>query len=280
MAGDIDLTGMVAIVTGGGAGIGRGIVEALARHGADIAIAEVDPDRAAQAAAAVEGLGRRPLTVLTNAMDTAQVREAVTRAHDQFGRLDILVNNAGGVRGRPFLEQSEASWRRHIDLNLVSALAATAAAAPLMARHGRGGSIINVATIEAARAAPMYAVYAACKAAMVSFTRTMALELAEERIRVNAIAPDRTRTPGLLGMMAGPVPDPLPAPSESEQADVRSQVPLGREGDISECGELVAFLSSGQASYITGTVIPIDGGTWAASGWFRGRDGKWRLYDS
>ncbi len=271
---------MVGIVTGGGAGIGRGIVEALARHGADVVIAEVDADRAAQAAAAVERLGRRVMTVPTDVLDTAQVRDAVSRAYDEFGRLDILVNNAGGVRGRPFLEQSEASWRRHIDINFVSVLAATATAAPLMARGGRGGSIVNVASIEATRAAPMYAVYAACKAAMVNFTRTMALELSDLRIRVNAIAPDRTRTPGLLGMMTGLVPDPLPPLSHDDEAHVRSQVPLGREGDISECGELAAFLSSPGASYITGTLIPIDGGTWAASGWFRAGDGRWALYES
>ena len=137
------------------------------------------------------------------------------------------MNNAGGVAGRRFLEQSERSWRRHIDINLVSTLAATAAAAPLMARGGRGGSIVNVVSIEASRAAPMYAVYAACKAAMVSFTRTMALELADDGIRVNAIAPDRTRTPGLDGLLVGPVPDELP-PRSPEEAGTHRGVRAAR----------------------------------------------------
>ena len=216
MSDSIDLRGQVGVVTGGGAGIGRGVVEALARHGADVVIAEIDPDRAAQVAAAVERLGRRALAIPTDVMDTAQVRAAVERADEEFGRLDILVNNAGGFAARPFLEQSERSWRRHIDINLVSMLAATAAAAPVMARGGRGGSIVNVASIEATRAAPMFAVYAACKAAMVSFTRTMALELADVGIRVNAIAPDRTRTPGLVGVRVGPVPDELPPLTAAE----------------------------------------------------------------
>ena len=129
----------------------------------------------------------------------------VERADQRFGRLDILVNNAGGVGRRPFLEQSEKSWRRHIDLNLVSMLAATSAAVPVMIRGGRGGAIINISSIEGSRAAPYYAVYAACKAGMNNFTRTMALELADHGIRVNAIAPDFTLTPGIQGNVTGPV---------------------------------------------------------------------------
>jgi NAD(P)-dependent dehydrogenase (short-subunit alcohol dehydrogenase family) len=272
-----ELGGQVAIVTGGGAGIGRGAAEALARLGADVVIAEIDPARAAQAAAAVTGLGRRALAVPTDVMDTDQIRAAVARADEEFGRVDILVNNAGGVAARPFLEQSERSWRRHIDINLVSALAATAAAVRIMVRGGRGGAIVNVATIEASRAAPMYAVYAACKAAMVSFTRTMALELSGHGIRVNAIAPDRTRTPGIDGLLAGPVPDSPPPRSPEESANVRAYIPLGREGHVDDCGDAIAFLCSPRASYITGVLLPVDGGTWASSGWVRTTDGGWSL---
>src|SRR3546814_4144115 len=97
-------------------------------------------------------------------MDTEQIRALVTRSAEHFGRIDILVNNAGGVSGRAFLEQSERSWRKHIDLNLISVLAATAAAVPVMISGGRGGTVINVSSIEASRAAPNFAVYAACKA--------------------------------------------------------------------------------------------------------------------
>ncbi len=196
----IDLTDQVALVTGGGAGIGRGIALSLAECGADIVLAEIDPDRGEEAAGAVRAAGRSAVFVPTDVMQTDAVNHAVTTAQESFGRLDILVNNAGGVAGRRFLEQSERSWRRHIDINLVSMLAATSAAARVMIAGGEGGSIINVASIEAHRAAPLFAVYAACKAGMLSFTRTMALELAEHRIRVNAIAPDMTRTPGLSGL--------------------------------------------------------------------------------
>jgi NAD(P)-dependent dehydrogenase (short-subunit alcohol dehydrogenase family) len=275
---NIDLTDQVALVTGGGAGIGRGIALAMAECGADVVLAEIDPDRGAEAAAAVERTGRRGVFVPTDVMDTDAVRAAVGRAQDTFGRLDILVNNAGGVSGRRFIEQSERSWRRHIDINLVSALAATSAAVPLMISGGRGGSIVNVASIEAARAAPMYAVYAACKAGLVSFTRTMAVELGEHHIRVNVISPDMTRTPGVSGLRQGPVPAELPPRDSRMEAGIRAYIPLGREGVVEECGQVAAFLASPLAGYVTGACVPVDGGTWASSGWLRVPDGGWNLY--
>jgi NAD(P)-dependent dehydrogenase (short-subunit alcohol dehydrogenase family) len=274
----IDLTDQVALVTGGGAGIGLGIARSMAGCGADVVIAEIDPDRGEQAAQAVAATGRRAVFVPTDVMDTDAVRNAVNRTREEFGRLDILVNNAGGVTARRFLEQSERSWRRHIDINLVSVFAATSAAVPVMIESGRGGSIINVASIEAARAAPMYAVYAACKAGMVNFTRTMALELAEHGVRVNAIAPDMTRTPGTSGLRQGPVPEELPPPDGHTQSAVKAYIPLGRTGVIDECGQLAAFLASPLAAYITGTCVPIDGGTWASGGWLRSAAGGWTLF--
>jgi NAD(P)-dependent dehydrogenase (short-subunit alcohol dehydrogenase family) len=262
----------VALVTGGGAGIGRGVAVSLAQAGLDVVVADVDAGRAAASVAAVEACGRRGLAVRTDVMDTDQVRAAVAAADEAFGRLDVLVNNAGGVRGQAFLEQSERSWRRHIDLNLVSVLAATSAAAPVMIRGGRGGSIVNVVSIEADRAAPTYAVYAACKAGVVNFTRTMAVELSEHGIRVNAIAPDWTRTPGTAGEAWAEEPPPDVA------ATAASYVPLGRQGAIDECGDVVAFLCSPAARYVTGAVVPVDGGTWAAGGWHRSADGGWSLH--
>jgi NAD(P)-dependent dehydrogenase (short-subunit alcohol dehydrogenase family) len=273
------LTGAAALVTGGGAGIGRGIAVALAGAGADIAIVDVDPGRAEVTAAEVRAAGRTALVLPTNVMETDQVTAAVETAAGELGRLDVLVNNAGGVRGAPFLEQSERSWRRHIDLNLVSMLAATAAAVPVMIEGGRGGAILNVASIEAERAAPMYAVYAACKAGMVSFTRTMAVELSDHGIRVNAIAPDKTATPGLRGLRSAADDEgvDLTEVDPSFRDAVARSVPLGREGTIAECGELAVFLCSERAAYITGASIPIDGGTAAAGGWIRDGAGGWSL---
>lgn len=278
---DLLLTDKVAIVTGGGGGIGRAIALALASAGADIVIAEVIPERAEETAARVRELGRAALPVLTDMADTAQVRAMVERADAAFGRIDVLVNNAGGVSGRAFLDQSERSWRKHIDLNLVSMLAATSAAVPVMIRGGRGGAIVNVTSIEASRAAPAYAVYAACKAGMNNFTRTMALELADHGIRVNAVAPDYTVTPGTRGNVSGPV-DPAKwlQPSPEHIAGVARRIPLGRPGIDAECGRAALFLASPMASYVTGTILPVDGGSWASSGWVRNRAGGWSLGSS
>src|SRR5262249_32621844 len=155
-----------------------------------------------------------------------------------------------GAKPTPFLEQSERSWRRHIDLNLVSMFAATSAAVPVMIRGGRGGAIINVSSIEASRAAPNFAVYAACKAGMLNFTRTMALELADHGIRVNAIAPDYTVTPGLRGNLTGPVdPASWAQPTEQQEAAAARRIPLGRPGIDTECGQVALFLASTMSAY-------------------------------
>jgi NAD(P)-dependent dehydrogenase (short-subunit alcohol dehydrogenase family) len=275
---DILLDGQVAVVTGGGGGIGRAIALALASVGANVVIGDIVPERCEETVARARELGREGLGVPTDVMDTDQIRALVDAAEKRFGRIDILVNNAGGVTGRPFLEQSERSWRRHIDLNLVSMLAATSAAVPVIIKGGRGGSVINVTSIEGSRAAPNYAVYAACKAGMINFTRTMAVELADHNIRVNAIAPDLTVTPGIRGNATGPVdPTKWHQPTPQQTDTMTRRIPLGREGIDEECGSVAAFLCSKMASYVTGTVIPVDGGTWASGGWVRNRAGKWVL---
>jgi NAD(P)-dependent dehydrogenase (short-subunit alcohol dehydrogenase family) len=277
---DVLLTDQVAIITGGGGGIGRGIALALASVGADIVIADIVPERCEETAERVREMGRRALPVPMDVMDSEKVRELIAKADAEFGRIDILVNNAGGVSGRKFLDQSERSWRRHIEINLVSMLAATSAAAPIMIRGGRGGNIINVTSIEGSRAAPMFSVYAACKAGMISFTRSMALEFGEHNIRVNAIAPDHTITPGNHGNRAGPVdPSTWIQRSPEEKAAFARLIPLGREGIDEECGNVAVFLASKMGSYVTGTVIPVDGGTWASSGWTRTKTGGWTLVD-
>ena len=272
------LRDQVAIVTGGGGGIGRGIATALAEAGARVVVGDIEPARCDQTVELIASAGGEAVGIPTDVMDTEQIRALVAGADERFGRVDILVNNAGGVSGRPFLEQSERSWRRHIDINLVSMLAATSAAVPVMIRGGRGGAILNVGSIEAVRAAPSFAVYAACKAGMNSFTRSMAVELADHGIRVNAIAPDHTVTPGNRGQRSGPVDESewrQPAPEIQSAMD--RLIPLGREGHIDECGEAAVFLCSSMSSYITGTILPVDGGTWGASGWVRGTDGRWTL---
>jgi NAD(P)-dependent dehydrogenase (short-subunit alcohol dehydrogenase family) len=269
------LSDQVALVTGGGGGIGMGIALGLAKFGADVGVLDVIPERAERAVQAIEELGGKGLPLPADVMDTDQVRAAVDRTREQFGRLTILVNNAGGVRAAKFVEQSERSWRRHIDINLVSMLAATSAAIPAMIEAG-GGSIVNITSIEGFRAAPMYSVYAACKAGMINFTRTLAVEVAEHDIRVNAIAPDLTTTPGLGGNRTGPV-DPSTWFDMPAEASYR-MIPLGREGVVDECAAAAVFLCSSMAGYITGVTLNVDGGSWASSGWTRDGSGGWTLH--
>jgi NAD(P)-dependent dehydrogenase (short-subunit alcohol dehydrogenase family) len=271
---DILVTDRVAVVTGGGGGIGQGVALGLARFGADVAVLDVVPERCAATQAAIERLGRRALGIPCDVMDAEQVRTAVAATLEHFGPIDILVNNAGGVRGGPFVTMPEPSMRRHVEINLISMFVATQEVARVMIDAGNGGSIVNVASIEAFRAAPMFAVYAACKAGMVSFTRTMALELAEHRVRVNCIAPDHTVTPGLRGNRTGPV-DPSGWPDSSEEWS--RVVPLGREGLVEECASTVVWLCSKMSDYVTGDTIHVDGGTWASSGWLRRGDRGWTL---
>lgn len=272
------LDGQAAFVTGGGGGIGRAIALRLAEAGADVAIFDIIAERAEEAAARVAERGVRALALPGDVMDADALRAAIDRTADAFGQLGILVNNAGGVSARPFLEQSERSMRKHVDINLMSMLVATQAAAKHMIAGARGGAIVNVASIEANRAAPNFAVYAACKAGMLSFTRSMAVELSEHGIRVNCIAPDHTVTPGNQGNRAGPVDPATWKRRSAEEVDAMNRlIPLGREGVDMECGDAAVFLSSAMASYITGVLLPVDGGTWASSGWVRGRNGKWTL---
>jgi len=275
---DLDLTGQVAFVTGGGGGLGRAIALAFADMGADVAVIESIPERCEEVTASIEARGRRAHAVCGNVMDADALRAAIEQTHEKFGRLDILVNNAGGVARRDFLELQEKNMRRHIELNLVSVLIATHTAVPLMIEGGRGGSVINVTSIEGSRAAPGYAVYAACKAGVNNLARTLALEFGDHGIRVNVIAPDYTVTPGLRGNIAGPVDEAKwYQPSPAQQQSIEKRTPLGRAGIDEEVGRLAVFLASPMASYITGATIPIDGGTWASSGWVRDSRGSWIL---
>lgn len=265
------LIGKVAVVTGGGAGIGRGIALGLAEFGADVAIIDIDPAAAESVAEMVRAKGRRALVVAADLMDRDAARAAIDRTLKELGAIDILVNNVGGTRPLKLVDMSDRQADRQIDLNLKGLIATTQAAAKAMIAAGAGGAIINIASIEGLRAAPHYAVYSACKAGMLNFTRTLALELSEHGIRVNAIAPDLVPTEAMARFAPGMLSD------EGKAAQAR-YIPLGRAGNLDDCAGAAVFLASPMAGYITGVTISVDGGTWASSGWTRNDTTGWQLF--
>lgn len=246
------LDGMVAVITGGGSGIGRGIANGIHAFGAEVAIWERDPDTSRAAADEVDGL-----SVPTDVRAGDQVENALAATIDRFGTVDILVNNAGGVFVSPFLETSENGFDALYRSNLKHVLLCTKAVAKHMVAAGHGGAIINITSIEGVRAAPMFAAYAAAKAGVINLTKTLALELAPHDIRVNAIAPDITITESLLAFAP---------PAATERLGLT--VPLGRAGHVDECAGAAVFLASRLSSYVTGHTLHVDGGTAASMGWY------------
>ncbi|MCV7224283.1 SDR family NAD(P)-dependent oxidoreductase [Mycolicibacterium elephantis] len=250
---DILLTGRVAVVTGGGEGIGKGIAEGLAAFGASVAIWERNPDTCAAAANRIAGA----LGVVTDVRDSDQVDAALNRTVDELGEVSILVNNAGGTFHSPLLDTTENGWDALYKSNLRHVLLCTQRIARRLVEARRPGSIINVTSIEGVRAAPGYAAYAAAKAGVINYTQTAAFELAPHSVRVNAIAPDLTLTEGLTRMSGGTL-----------RADYAPGIPMGRPGHVDEIASAAVFLTSDMAAYITGQTLHVDGGTHAAGGWY------------
>jgi 3-oxoacyl-[acyl-carrier protein] reductase len=246
------LDGRIAVVTGGGAGIGRGVAAGLAAFGASVAIWEQNPETCASAASEIGALG-----IETDVRDSAAVDAALAHTIEQLGPVSILVNNAGGVFSSPILETSENGWDALYRSNLRHVLLCTQRVARAMVAAEIGGSVTNVTSIEGVRAAPGYAAYAAAKAGVINYTKTAALELAPYGIRVNALAPDITITEGIKAV--------APPGSEARFGHI---VPMGRAGDVDELAGAAVFLASPLASYVTGQTIHIDGGTHAAGGWY------------
>jgi NAD(P)-dependent dehydrogenase (short-subunit alcohol dehydrogenase family) len=264
------LTDQVAIVTGGGQGIGEGIAKVFARFGAHVVIADKNAEAGERVAAEVRELGREGIAITTDVREFDQVNSLVEQTVSRLGGLDILVNNAGGTRYASFLDLGQRGWHRHMQLNFDGLFGPTDAAVRAMIDGRRRGSIINIASIEALRAAPMFSVYAACKAGMVNFTRSLALELADQGIRVNGIAPDVVRSPHL---------DEYEGSATGGSLEARNRgIPMRRQGEPEDVAGAAVYLASDMAAYVTGVTLSVDGGTYASSGWTRNEDGSWGLF--
>ncbi len=250
-----DLTGKKAFVTGASRGIGQVIAVALAAAGADVAIAARSEDGLAQTAREVTALGRKALVFPLDVTRREDVAVAVTEAIEMLGHLDIVVNNAGGSNFMvPFLDMRISGWEKVLRLNLDSTVYVCQAAGSHMRERG-SGCVINVASVAGLSAAPGLVPYAAAKAAVVSLTRTLAVEWAPFGVRVNALCPGWTATDLNKNLWGGP---------DGGQATV-ANVPMRRWAEPEEMAGPAVFLASDASSYMTGQVLVVDGGQLATA---------------
>ncbi len=259
------LAGTTAIVTGGAGGLGEAITLDLAANGVRVAVIDRDAEATTAVTAALADAGHDCIVEVGDARDPERLGELFALVDERWGRLDTLVNVVGGTFRAPFAGSTPKAWDALLKTNLTHVLHASSMAIPRMRAGGRGGSIINITTIEAHRGAPNFAVYSAAKAAVVEFARSLAIELAPEGIRVNCVSPDLAPTPTMRRISAGTstLDDPLGA---------RVAIPMARVGVPTDVSNAVVFLASGLASYMTGITLHPDGGTFAASGWFNWPD--------
>lgn len=241
----------VALVTGAAVGIGEAVALAFARCGAHVAVCDRDGEGLRDTVSAVEAAGRRAWGDVFDVREPRAVQDFVSRVAREAGHIDVLVNNAGGGFHAPFLEVSAKGEEALVRENFTSVTSFVRAAVPFFPE--RGGAILNITSIEAWRAAPGYAVYAAMKAAVENLSRSLALELGGRGIRVNCIAPDVIPTPG-IGR------PPL-------------RTPLDREGHVDDVAGAALYLASDLGRFVTGTTLHVDGGNRAAGGWRRTPDG-------
>jgi 3-oxoacyl-[acyl-carrier protein] reductase len=259
------LSGTVAVVTGGAGGLGGAISRDLAANGVRVAVIDIDADAADVLA---KELGDGALVHHGDVRDPDQLAALFAAVDERWGRLDTLVNVPGGGFRALFTETRPKGWDALLRINLMHVLHACSLAVPRIQAGGRGGSIINLTTIEAHRGAPGFAVYSAAKAAVEQFGRTLAVELAPDNIRVNNVAPDYTPTPNMQRIMG---PD---QPAETPQG-ARVCTPMARAGELTDVSGCVVFLASALSSYTTGTTLHPDGGTYASSGWFNWPEQGW-----
>ncbi len=249
------LEGKTALVTGGARGIGRAICEAYAREGAKVAVADLLGEDAEETAAAINGLGLR-----MDVTDLGSIAEGVAQVESKLGGIDILVNNAGIFNMGPIEEVTVEDYRRQYDVNVGGTIFTCQAVVPGMKKR-RGGAIINFSSQAGRRGEPNIVIYCSTKAAVISVTQSLALELAKDNIRVNAVAP------GVIDTPMWDTVDSLFAKYENREVGEKKRlvgkyVPLGHMGHPEEVADPCIFLASDDARYITAQTLNVDGGNW------------------
>ena len=265
-----DLTGKVALVTGAGAngGNGHAIALALAEHGADLLVSDVDGPGAEETRRAIEAMGRRCVATTTDNGEPDQIREMFATLDRELGRIDVLVNNVGvGHRSRPEALSLE-KWQWVLRVNLDGTFLCSQEAGRRMIEQGQGGSIISISSIAGSSALGRgNFVYSATKGGINQFTRELAVEWSVHGIRVNAIQPAQILTPAFKRMLEDPQLDPA-----TLRTRVLRGIPLGRLGEPVDVAKAALFLASDAAAFITGHMLPVDGGNLALNG---GGDRVW-----
>ncbi len=242
----------VALVTGGGGGIGRAISLALAEEGRAVAVADLRENAALAVAGELEGSGGRALGVALDVTDRDSVTAGVERARGELGPIEILINAAGWDELRPFLDTEEPFWDRVIEINFKGCLRLTRELLPAMVERG-WGRVVNVASDAGRVGSSLESVYSGAKGGTIAFTKTIAREVAREGITANAVCPGPTRTPLLEGMAAD-------SGGEKLIESLTRAVPMRRLAEPEDVAAAVAFLASERAGYITGQTLSVSGG--------------------
>lgn len=243
----MELKDRVALVTGGAQGIGKAVALLLAKNGADIAVSDVNLQKAEETAGEIQSLGRKAMAIKADVSSSEDVERMVQAIMERFGRIDILVNNAGIARDKLILRMTEEDWDAVLNVNLKGTFHCTRTVIRHMSKQ-RYGKIVNIASVVGEMGNAGQANYAASKAGVIGLTKTVAREFAQRGINVNAIAP---------GYIATPMTDALP---EKAKEELQRMIPMERLGKPEDVAEAVLFLVSEASSYITGQVINVNGG--------------------